>query len=77
MPQQATYGRDVSTILQQMMKVEVRPKKVLKIISDFYKFLSAEEYDRAKELLNELENILGSEDADVVQARVSYDLEQI
>lgn len=49
----------------------------MKIISDFYKFLSAEEYDRAKELLNELENILGSEDADVVQARVSYDLEQI
>lgn len=77
MPEQATYGRDISAIMQQMMKVEVRPEKVLNIMGEFYKRLSEEEYGRAKELLGELEGILGSEDADVVQAKISYDLEQI
>lgn len=77
MPQTPTYGKDISAIMQQMMKVEVRPEDVLETMNEFYKFLSREDYYRAKELLDKLECILGSDDADVVHAKVSYDLEQI
>lgn len=76
-PENTTYGRDISAILHEMMKVEVRPEKVMKLKDEFYHMLSQENYDRAKELLEELEDILGSNDADVVQAKVSYDLELI
>ncbi len=76
-PSQKTYGRDISAVLKQVMKVEVRPDKVIRLIEQFYLSLSKEEYVQAKELLNELEAILGENDADVVQAKVSYDLEQI
>lgn len=76
-PGNTTYGRDVSAVMHEIMKVEVRPEKVRKIINEYYRLLSEEDYEKAKELLNELESILGENDADVVQAKVSYDLEQL
>ncbi len=76
-PSNATYGRDISAIMQEMLKVEVRPKEVLMIRDDFYRMLSQENYSRANELLEKMKDILGENDADVVQACVSYDLEQI
>ena len=76
-PGNTTYGRDVSAVMHEIMKVEVRPEKVRKIINEYYLLLSEEDYEKAKELLNELESILGENDADVVQAKVSYDLEQL
>lgn len=76
-PGNTTYGRDVSAVMHEIMKVEVRPEKVKKIMNEYYRLLSEEDYEKAKELLNELESILGENDADVVQAKVSYDLEQL
>ncbi len=76
-PGNTTYGRDVTAILQEMMKVDVRPEEVGRIKNEFYHQLSKENYEKAKELLEQLEDILGSRDADVVQAKVSYELEQI
>lgn len=77
MPNNTTYGRDISDILREMMKVEVRPEEVLQVKAEFYKLLAEEKYDLAKEQLEQLENILGENDADVVSARVSYDLEAL
>lgn len=76
-PGNTTYGRDITAILQEMMKVDVRPEEVSCIKNEFYHQLSKENYEKAKELLEQLEDILGSRDADVVQAKVSYELEQI
>ncbi len=76
-PENTTYGRDVSAILREMMKVEVRPEHVIRLKDEFYRVLSEENYGRAKVLLNELEKILGADDADIVQAKLSYELEQI
>lgn len=74
-PNNTTYGRDISDILREMMKVKVRPREVLQLKADFYKLLAEEKYELAKEQLKQLENILGENDADVVSARVAYDLE--
>lgn len=74
-PANTTYGRDVTAILQEMMKVDVRPKKVVEMKEAYYKALAEEEYEAAKGLLEQLESILGEKDGDVVQAKVAYDLE--
>lgn len=76
-PDNHTYGRDVSAVMNEMMKVEVRPAKVLSLKTDFYQQLADENYDEAKLLLNQLMEILGEDDADVVQAKISYDVEHL
>ena len=47
----------------------------VRVIENFYKTLSDEDYSKAKELLNNLISLLGEEDSDVVEAKVSYSLE--
>ena len=74
-PNNNTYGRDISDIMREMMKVEVRPKEVIQLKADFYRLLAEEKYDLAKEKLKQLEQILGENNADVVGAKVSYELE--
>ena len=74
-PNNTTYGRDISDIVREMMKVEVRPEEVLQLKADFYKLLAEEKYNLAKERLEQLEQILGENDADVIGAKVSYELE--
>ena len=74
-PHNTTYGRDVTSILREMMKVEVRPKIVVNLKNQFYKVLAEENYQEAKKLLDELESILGENDSDFVHAKLSYDLE--
>lgn len=74
-PHNKTYGRDVTSILREMMKVEVRPEIVVNLKNQFYKVLAEENYQEAKKLLDELERILGENDSDFVHAKLSYDLE--
>lgn len=74
-PENTTYGREVSAILREIMKVEIRPRHILDLKDQFYHMLSTENYDQAKLLLKELENTLGNNDSDVIQAKVSLDLE--
>ena len=77
LPGNTTYGRDVSDILREMMKVYVCPEDVVRLKTDFYRVLAEEKYDLAKEYLVKLEQILGENDAEVVRAKVSYELEVV
>jgi len=77
LPGNTTYGRDVSDILREMMKVDVCPEEVVRLKADFYRLLAEEKYDLAKECLVKLEQVLGENDADVVRAKVSYELEVV
>lgn len=77
LPSNTTYGRDVSDILREMMKVDVCPEEVVRLKADFYRLLAEEKFDLAKECLARLEQILGENDADVVRAKVSYELEAL
>lgn len=74
-PSNTTYGRDISAILKEMMHVDVRPEEVTNLKDEFYKFITEEKYEDAKHRLEKLENILGSNDSEVVQAKLTYDLE--
>ena len=75
LPGNTTYGRDVTDILREMMKVDVCPEEVVRLKADFYRLLAEEKFDLAKECLVKLEQVLGENDADVVRAKVSYELE--
>lgn len=74
-PSNTTYGRNVADILREMMRVDVCPEEVVRLKDGFYRVLAEEEYDLAKEYLVKLEQVLGKNDADVVRAKVSYELE--
>ncbi len=74
-PSNTTYGRDITAILKEMMHVDVRPEEVTNLIDEFYRLISDEKYEDAKNMLEKLENILGRNDSDVVQAKLTYDLE--
>ena len=59
------------------MQVEICPQKILGLKEAFYDALTKEDYGKAENYLDQLADIRGEKDADVVQARISYDLEQI
>lgn len=76
-PSNTTYGRDITSILREIMNVEVRPKKVVDMIKKFNKLIEDGKIEEAREVLNKLELILGSDDSDVVGARITLALEEI
>lgn len=76
-PSNTTYGRDITAILREIMQVEVRPDEVVEKIKSFYDQLDNRKLEEAKNILNELKNILGDNDADVVKAKISLDIEEM
>jgi len=76
-PANTTYGRDVEAILREVMKVEVRPDEIVNNIKAFYEAIDCSDVELAGKILNELEQILGLDDEEVISARITYDLEQI
>ncbi len=76
-PNVKTYGRDVNSILREVMQTEIRPSETSKKLSDFADAISNENLDLAEKILNELKEQLGENDAEVVGAQVTLDLEKI
>jgi predicted ATP-binding protein involved in virulence len=76
-PNVKTYGRDVNSILREVMKTEIRPSETSKKLSDFADAISNENLNLAEKILNELKEQLGENDAEVVGAQVTLDLEKI
>ena len=72
-----TYGRDVESILREVMKTEVRPKEVVEKLELFNDLLDEENIVEAKKVLEELEEILGKDDSNVVEREVSLRLEEL
>ncbi|MCF2613301.1 MULTISPECIES: AAA family ATPase [Fusobacterium] len=72
-----TYGRDVESILREVMKTEVRPKEVVEKLELFNDLLDEKNIVEAKKVLEELEEILGKDDSNVVEREVSLRLEEL
>lgn len=71
-----TYGRDINTILFELMEVEERPDEVKNQLNDFYAFLEQENFENAEKKLNELSSLLGSDDREIVRAKTMLNLER-
>jgi predicted ATP-binding protein involved in virulence len=72
-----TYGKDIEAILREVMRVQVRPKEVIDKLELFNDLLDENNLLEAKKILKELEEILGKDDSEVVERRISLELEEI
>lgn len=77
MPAAQTYGRDVNSILREVMKVSERPTDIKQRMNLFYLYMDENNYKEADKVLTEIEAIVGTTDPDIAAARTSLDLEKI
>lgn len=76
MPQNATYGRDINAVLREIMGTNTKPEEIVRLIEEIYEDIDNEDLDSSKEKLKKLENIVGSNDEEVIKAQVSIDFEE-
>jgi predicted ATP-binding protein involved in virulence len=67
------YGRDISTILYEMMGVERRNKKVAKLLSVLFNHIEDEELEKSKQEFTKLSELLGEDDPTIVRAKTQID----
>ena len=72
-----TYGRDVNSILREIMYSKIRPSETQKILDDFSNAIVDSDLEKAEKTLERLKSILGENDSEVVNAQVTLDLEKI
>ena len=70
-----TYGRDVNSILREVMETEVRPTEIQEKLDNFSEAIFNRDLDVAEKILNELRDQLG-DDEEVVSSQVTLDLEK-
>lgn len=63
-----TYGKDSNSILYELMDVKERPETVQNKINNCLKLINDGQIETAKSALNELSNLLGENDSEVVRA---------
>jgi predicted ATP-binding protein involved in virulence len=70
------YGKDANSILSAVMDANHRPAEVQAMFDQFY--LAVEkDIPQAEAILNDIEALIGSEDPELTQARVTLALEQL
>ena len=68
-----TYGKDSNSILYELMNVKERPETVQNQIDNCLKLINDGQIETAKLALNELSNLLGENDSEVVRANALID----
>ena len=71
------YGKDSNSILSGVMNAGRRPVEVQALFDQFYDTLQEEDYDKAKVELDAIEHLIGPDDPELTDARVTLALEQI
>lgn len=70
------YGKDANSILSAVMDANHRPAEVQAMFDRFYLTVETD-LTQAESILNEIEALIGSEDPELTQARVTLALEQL
>ncbi|MDR0922917.1 MAG: AAA family ATPase [Hungatella sp.] len=71
------YGKDVKSVLNEIMGVTERPPEVAKLFTAFYKQLAGKNFDKADQTLNQIDELRGYHDQEVAGCRVKLKLERI
>lgn len=71
-----TKGRDVNSIIREIMRTDIRPSDVTEKLNAFSKAIELEDLDMAQQILDELRTQLGDNDSEIVGAQVTLDLER-
>ena len=72
-----TYGKDVNTILREVMESLERPEDIKNMFDRFYHCIDERQYSEAEDVIKGLEHILGNNDPEVNACRVRLTLEQM
>ena len=67
------YGRDISTILYEMMGVERRNKKVAKALSVLFNLIESEDIEESTQEYRKLVEVLGEDDPAIIRAKTQID----
>ncbi len=70
------YGKDVNSVLHEVMNTSERPKEVNRMFKKFEDHMDKGDYILAEETLNELRKLVGENDSGVVSAAVALDFEK-
>ncbi|MGL4998831.1 MAG: AAA family ATPase [Fusobacteriaceae bacterium] len=76
MTENTTYGRDIDAVLREIMGMNTKPQEILTLIDNIYNDIDNENLESSKEKLKKLEEIVGSQDEEVIKAQVSIDFEE-
>ncbi len=71
-----TYGRDINSILYDLMEVKLRPNDVQTQIDKFYELLEKEDFKQAEQKLVELSQLMGENDSEIVRAKTMLNFER-
>jgi predicted ATP-binding protein involved in virulence len=71
------YGRDVNSVLRELMDVPERPRAVKALFDKFYDLVDASDYDKAQGVLDSLRALLGDSDVELGACEVQLDLERM
>lgn len=72
-----SYGKGANSILREIMGVEERPIPILEKIKNINDYIDQQNLVRATELIDQLTQILGETDQEVVKVKTSVDLEKL
>lgn len=70
------YGKDVNSVLSEIMGTPERPDEIAQMFDEFRTLLDNEQYDEAKMKLDELKGILSENDNEVISSSISLDFQK-
>lgn len=71
------YGKDVNSVMKEIMGVNDRPDQFVKLFEKFYRLLSEKKYDDAGAVLDKLDEERGYHDPEIAKCRVKLKLERM
>lgn len=72
-----TKGRDAGIILNTVLGVSSRPENITKLFKSFNAAIDSENYADAKTILDNIEELIGTDDPDVIAAKTTLELEEL
>ena len=71
------YGKDVKSVMDEIMGVSDRPDDIKLLFEEFYVALNAAKWDNAEDILNKISTLRGGQDPELAAGRVKLKLERI
>lgn len=76
-PTSQVYGKDIRSLVQEIMGVSGRPPEVEEKFQKFNEALKQQDYDQAENILNQLDILRDYHDPDITAGRVKLKLERL
>ncbi len=74
---ESSFGRDSNQILEDLMGVSARPQDIKELLHDLFRLIGEENLDGAKQLSQQIAQIIGEDEPELVKARLSIRRKEI